>query len=334
MKNKTLVSLLLIIIACLAIGCSSEFDEVKEPLHSAKSTDTTNDSANVQDNLSESNAPDTSITTIQELRRVVESAHISEKGNYNAVLSFLTGDSEALAKYANVDPACFRGLDTVIISDFKLEASKEKRSCLEFTFTVKESDYPSFPPGQYGYYIDDSPICWHSYDEVNLSEYSDNLDIIMNILPSAVLTFENPTSNVYDENFDIFAPYFIMQMENFHHYGTSTNEETLSRRMEEFFGVEEFDPDDKYYEIVDGVYRINDNVRELGLSVAHRVVDVRKVDTNIIEVEVCFFADKATLCMTNKTTYTFEKGDFAYGYKLLNAKTIEITSCETLRFSN
>lgn len=337
MKKDILAFFLLFIIAASAFGCSSEDNKVKDSLHITESVTTIINSVNNKESTSFSDTDDTDIsntvTTIQELKNAIELADISEKGHYNAVLAFLTGDIELLSKYAGVDSSCFSGLDTLVVSNFELQASKREGACLDFSFSVKESDYPGFEPGEYSYYIDDAPIYWHSYDEVDLTEEFEDLEIIMSLLPSAVPAFGESASDLYKETFVIFAPHFIMQMENYF-YNTSTDAETLSKRMEQFFGVENSSLNNEYYEMVDGVYRINDKVRYLGLSTAHRIVDVREVDANIIEVDVCFFADKATVCMTNKTTYTFEKGDFSYGYKLLNAKTTEINPCDILRFSN
>lgn len=273
------------------------------------------------------------ITTLQQLKQARDNTDISQKGHYNTILAFITGDVEFLADMIDVEPSCLEGIETVKISCFEVSVSNTNPFTLDFSFTVDESDYPTFPVGEYNYYIDNAPVYWHSYDAITLAEEDEDLELIMNLMPSAVQTFDPTSSEPYDDIFSALAPYFIIETEYFF-YEHKTTPEIMAERMEEFFGIKDFVPDEAYYKITDGMYGIKDEGRRLGIGTANRIVDVRKVSDTVIEVDVCFFADKATLCTTHKTTYSLEKGDFAYGYRLLKAETTKITDCEVLRFNS
>ncbi|MBR6675961.1 MAG: hypothetical protein IKL24_01365 [Clostridia bacterium] len=272
------------------------------------------------------------ITTIDELKLAAQNAYISEKGHYNAIAAFIEGNTDFLASYCNVDLSLLSGFETVKISDFKIQRADKPTFSLDFSFTVCESDYPAFPVGTYNYFIDNAPVSWHSYDDAIFSEKHARLAVIMNIIPSAVMGFEDSAPTLYEERFEIFAPYFIMQMENVL-TGTGTTQEMLTQRVEEFFGIKDFVPDEKYFEIVDGIYSLTDSVKQFGVGVVHRIVDIHEVSDNLVEVDVCFFADSATLCLTHKITYTFEIGDFTYGYRLVSATVAEDYGNEPMRFN-
>jgi len=335
--KKSILLLLLIGMVIFTLGCSSQHPSENNMTNSTNPIEKPSDFQGMKDE--ESVAEDlispekNTITTMEGLETAIQNSDISEKRHYNAIAAFITGDIESLAKYTNVDPSYLSMLKTVKITEFKVGRSETQHFSLDFSFTVNESDCSAFPSGEYNYFIDDSPVSWHSYDEAVFDEELADLEIIMTLLPSATISFENSAPQLYEERFNICAPYFIMQMENYYN-GVGANETILAQRMYEFFGIEGFIPDEEYFKTVNDTYQLTDSGKSTGLAVVDRIAEVRKVSDNIVEVDVCFFADNATLCLTHKTTYTLEKGNFAYGYRLLNARVTENYNLDPMWFNS
>ena len=298
MKKILSVLLSLVLLAALLSGCEGS------------KSNTDDDSSKPPVNV-ESDYP-TGTPTIEELHSIVQSSIDDPLGYYAAILAFLEGDTEELARFSSrthgeeLEASCYDNIATVKIDNYEIIENED--NSLDFYFTVSDGGSSAFEAGEYHYNVWNlwTPVTKYSSSE----EYGDLIELIYWATGHGCISWENGKStsdfhDLYTFEFGVNRTVGYARA-IYDEKGNELPEFDFDKAVYKMFGVEEFSSTSDYLKYENGKWVETQYIGPM--NVVNTILDIRET-SEYIEVDVQYYADMLRMVPSHTTTIYVKKTD-------------------------
>lgn len=240
---------------------------------------------------------------------------------YKTLIAFFTKDTAALASAAGIDEKSIEGFESIEFSSYDI-SDTDGKAPLSVSFTVSKSSCEAFPAGDYEYTIESfRSFCevfpfWYRVYDTDTEKTDESCTKLAKSVCQYMMSCAYGQSGYESLNPQYDGVIYSIIKSDIALLGScSMTAENINKKARELFGISDFNITDGQME----VYRSRAEEQALPLPGVYYDIAAVRIDGDTVEFDIRFFGDCMGLTASHCITYSFEKTDTEYGYRLKEA---------------